>query len=89
MELGFTSLLAVEFRNRLIKIIGREYRKEMTATLLFDYPTIGPLADFILRKILSLKEIDTSYEDTKSSDYDSEDDLLKDLEKNKRELDHE
>jgi acyl carrier protein len=43
-ELGLDSLLAVELRNTLGTALGRT----LSATLLFDYPTIDALTDFIL-----------------------------------------
>jgi acyl transferase domain-containing protein/NADPH:quinone reductase-like Zn-dependent oxidoreductase/acyl carrier protein len=44
MKMGLDSLMALELRNRLAMSFGRS----MSATLLFDYPTIGQLADFLL-----------------------------------------
>jgi acyl carrier protein len=44
MKLGLDSLMAVEFRNHLSVVLERP----LSATLLFDYPTLGALADFIL-----------------------------------------
>jgi acyl transferase domain-containing protein/D-arabinose 1-dehydrogenase-like Zn-dependent alcohol dehydrogenase/aryl carrier-like protein len=44
MKMGLDSLMALELRNRLAASFGRS----MSATMLFDYPTIGQLADFLL-----------------------------------------
>jgi acyl transferase domain-containing protein/NADPH:quinone reductase-like Zn-dependent oxidoreductase/NADP-dependent 3-hydroxy acid dehydrogenase YdfG len=44
MKMGLDSLMALEMRNRLASAFGRP----LTATLLFDYPTIGALADFLV-----------------------------------------
>ena len=47
-ELGLDSLLAVELRNTLGNAVGRT----LPATLLFDYPTIDTLTDFLLKELL-------------------------------------
>ena len=46
-ELGLDSLLAVELRN----IIGSAIDKSLPATLLFDYPTLDTLTDFLLGEL--------------------------------------
>jgi acyl transferase domain-containing protein/NADPH:quinone reductase-like Zn-dependent oxidoreductase len=43
VRMGLDSLMAVEFRNRLVVALKRP----LTATLLFDYPNLGKLADFL------------------------------------------
>ena len=43
LKMGLDSLMAVEFRNRL----AGSLKRTLTATLLFDYPTIGELADHL------------------------------------------
>jgi acyl transferase domain-containing protein/NADPH:quinone reductase-like Zn-dependent oxidoreductase len=43
LKMGLDSLMAVEFRNRL----AASLKRTLTATLLFDYPTIGELADHL------------------------------------------
>ena len=43
LTLGMDSLMAVEFRNQLSSALGRP----LSATLVFDHPTVGALADFL------------------------------------------
>jgi polyketide synthase 12/epothilone polyketide synthase D len=49
-DLGFDSLLAVEFRNRLATLTGAR----LSATLLFDYPTVSQLSHHLLADILRI-----------------------------------
>jgi NADPH:quinone reductase-like Zn-dependent oxidoreductase/acyl carrier protein len=49
-ELGLDSLLAVELRNALAKALGQS----MPATLLFDYPTLETLTQYILSDVLCI-----------------------------------
>ncbi|MBI4995373.1 MAG: SDR family NAD(P)-dependent oxidoreductase [Rhodocyclales bacterium] len=51
-ELGLDSLLAVELRNTLGTALGQS----LPATLLFDYPTIDALTDYLLDEVLQLGE---------------------------------
>ncbi|KAK1176735.1 SDR family NAD(P)-dependent oxidoreductase [Streptomyces sp. NBS 14/10] len=51
-ELGFDSLSAVELRNRL----SRAAAMRLPATLAFDYPTPGALADHLLSELLPGEE---------------------------------
>jgi NADPH:quinone reductase-like Zn-dependent oxidoreductase/acyl carrier protein len=46
-ELGLDSLMAVELRNAL----GVSLKRTLPATLLFDYPTLETLTDFLLKEL--------------------------------------
>ena len=48
MNLGMDSLMAIEFRNHLT----RSLEQSLPATLLFDYPTIEELANYLEKEIL-------------------------------------
>jgi acyl carrier protein len=45
LELGTDSLMAVEFSNRLLPQFGGAFT--ISATAVFDYPTIGALAEYL------------------------------------------
>jgi hypothetical protein len=45
LELGTDSLMAVEFSNRLLPQFGGEFT--ISTTAVFDYPTIGSLAEYL------------------------------------------
>jgi acyl carrier protein len=53
-ELGLDSLLAVELRNTLGSALGQS----LSATLLFDYPTIDALTDYLLGNVLRSVQAD-------------------------------
>lgn len=52
LDLGFDSLTAVELRNRLTTVTGTR----LPATLLFDYPEPGGLADHLLGRLAAAVE---------------------------------
>ncbi|MDJ0620297.1 MAG: SDR family NAD(P)-dependent oxidoreductase [Calothrix sp. MO_192.B10] len=55
-DLGLDSLMAVELRSRLQSSLGCSLR----STLLFDYPTIEALVDYLAQEVLSLEEAESS-----------------------------
>lgn len=50
--MGLDSLMAVELRNQL----GQSVNKALPATLLFEYPTVTALADYLANEILVLEK---------------------------------
>jgi len=54
MDLGFDSLLAVEFRSRLEQALGLP--QTLPATLIFDYPSIDSVAEFLERDVFGTGE---------------------------------
>ncbi|CDN87115.1 type I polyketide synthase [Hydrogenophaga intermedia] len=57
-ELGLDSLLAVELRNKLGAALG----VTLSATLLFDYPTIDALTDHLMSEVLAPAEVEPAPE---------------------------
>jgi acyl transferase domain-containing protein/NADPH:quinone reductase-like Zn-dependent oxidoreductase/NAD(P)-dependent dehydrogenase (short-subunit alcohol dehydrogenase family) len=53
-DLGLDSLLAVELRNTLSAAVGQS----LPVTLLFDYPTIDAISDYLFNDVLQLAEDD-------------------------------
>ncbi len=73
-ELGLDSLMAVELRNMLSDSLSLE--RNLPATLVFDYPTIDALTDFLAQDILKME---TKKAEKKAISI-GETDLLKDIE---------
>ena len=53
IDLGLDSLMALELRNRLTKVLNLE--RPLSATLVFDYPTMDALADYLEHDVLGFK----------------------------------
>jgi acyl transferase domain-containing protein/NADPH:quinone reductase-like Zn-dependent oxidoreductase/acyl carrier protein len=53
-ELGLDSLLAVELRGIFAMDLGLD--RPLPSTLLFDYPTLGEVTDFIATKVLGVRQ---------------------------------
>ena len=71
-EIGLDSLMAVELRNVLGTMLG----KPLPATIIFDYPTIDALTDF-LKTTIPL-DMSASVEVTEAEPEDDELDMLSD-----------
>ncbi len=54
-ELGLDSLTAVELRNLLSR--GLDLKRPLPATLVFDYPTVEAIADYLARDALALAPV--------------------------------
>jgi NADP-dependent 3-hydroxy acid dehydrogenase YdfG/acyl carrier protein len=59
-ELGLDSLMAVELRNLLGA--GLQLQRKLPATLVFDYPTVEAMADYLAKDVLKLTKIDRAEE---------------------------
>ncbi len=55
-ELGMDSLMAIELRSRLQSILGQP----LSATVVFDYPSVDELARYVSEEILCLKNTQVS-----------------------------
>ena len=56
-EYGLDSLLSIELRNAL----SADLDARLSATALFDYPTLAALTDWLLRDVLKLQVEETSH----------------------------
>ncbi|WP_052420709.1 type I polyketide synthase, partial [Hyalangium minutum] len=55
-ELGLDSLMAVELRNALARMVG----KPLPATLVFDHPTLEQIVRYLLDQVLQLEDVAAS-----------------------------
>ncbi|MBI3243488.1 MAG: SDR family NAD(P)-dependent oxidoreductase [Chloroflexi bacterium] len=55
-EMGLDSLMAVELRNLLGTGLG--LKRQLPATLVFDYPTVEALADYLAKEALALTPVE-------------------------------
>jgi NADPH:quinone reductase-like Zn-dependent oxidoreductase len=72
LKMGLDSLMAVELRNRLAAALGRS----LPATLLFDYPSPGAIADFVLGAMTAAT---TGTADPTARETPDDDALLRDI----------
>jgi len=80
MDLGVDSLMAVELRGRLST--GLKLERKLPATLIFDYPTIEAITDYLLNEVLIFESPSTPGADIESlSDDEVEAMLLEKLKK--------
>jgi acyl carrier protein len=68
MDLGLDSLMAVELRSRLNK--GLKPKRALSATLVFDYPTIESIAKYLEIELFGSEASDAVTEPTSSVDAD-------------------
>ena len=57
-ELGLDSLMAVELRNSLSRLVGQH----LPATLLFNYPSLGELVEYLANEVLPVHQDGTGQE---------------------------
>src|SRR3990167_11556246 len=76
-ELGLDSLMAVELRNILCALIG----KQLPATLMFKYPTVSSLSTFLIQDMFpdEVAAEPVAAEQTQEEKATEEDDQLDDL----------
>ena len=67
-ELGLDSLMAVELRNMLSDSLSLE--RNLPATLVFDYPTINALTDFLAQDVLKVETKKVEKKDASTSETD-------------------
>ena len=72
-DMGLDSLMAIELRSRLQTVVG----KPLSATLVFDYPSVEKITKYLFEVVLSLtdKEVET-FSNDQSLVFDSIDETL-------------
>ncbi len=71
LDLGTDSLMAIELRNRLHSQFGGAFT--INATAVFDYPTIGGLAEYLVGQLPDAESPDAESPDAESPDAESPD----------------
>ncbi|GJF15963.1 putative polyketide synthase [Mycolicibacterium cyprinidarum] len=71
LDLGTDSLMAIELRNRLHSQFGGAFT--INATAVFDYPTIGGLAEYLVGQLPDAESPDAESPDAESPDTESPD----------------
>jgi acyl transferase domain-containing protein/NADP-dependent 3-hydroxy acid dehydrogenase YdfG len=57
MSLGVTSVLSGELRNRITIALGDALKESLPQALIFNYPTVEAVADYLLSEVLQLESI--------------------------------
>ncbi len=74
VDQGFDSLMSVEMRNRL----GKSLNQSLPASLLFDYPTLEKIAEYLLEEVLKVEE-ETGTSEVQTKAGRASDDLLSEI----------
>jgi len=76
-EAGFNSIAAVQLINQLQSSLGHP----LPATLVFDYPTIEALSDYLAGEVLVMDALDTSFPEPQDGKNREKNEILATLEK--------
>jgi malonyl CoA-acyl carrier protein transacylase len=68
-EVGLDSLMAIELRSRLQSLVG----KPLSATLVFDYPSVEKMVEYLATEVLSL-----TFDTVDTSSVDKQDTIMSD-----------